>query len=110
MGCDTLSLQVRLLAAHACNESRCTATQLEDEMKEMLFSVQLVVAPNQWGDDMTAQLLNPDGSVVEQFVIACGPDGFSGADETAVADFVADAAREFMEVYFTSEAEKSQRI
>lgn len=79
------------------------------EHTEVMFTVKLVTRPNKWGTDMTARIENPDGSVVNDYTVSCGPDGFVGADESTISDFVGDEAKEFMETFFAAVAEQTRQ-
>lgn len=79
------------------------------ERTEILFTVKLTHCPNGWGTNMTARIENPDGSIVNDYTVSCGPDGFSGSDESAIAEFVGDEAKDFMDTFFNSVAEQKRQ-
>lgn len=78
-------------------------------LTEQMFSVTLTVGFHAWGDDLTATILNPDGSVCVSETWRCGPDGFTNAQEGDVAEWIGEEAKEFISTYFSAAAEQSQQ-
>lgn len=77
---------------------------------EILFTVTSRVTPTSWGDKITLMLLNPDGSVCVQESWECGPDGFTGAQESDMASWVSEETKEFLDTYFAAAWEQAHQF
>lgn len=73
---------------------------------EPLFSVQLTHRR----ENVTAQVTNPDGTIVTHETVGYGHNGFDWAAADIITDFVADAARDFMDTHFSAAAEQAERL
>lgn len=79
------------------------------EHTEVMFTAQIVSKPNGWGWDITAQIVNPDGSVCVEHTVSCGPDGFTGAQYSDLAEFLGDEAKEYAVTAFDAAAEQERQ-
>ncbi len=76
---------------------------------ETLFSVTFTWEPTAWGENLTARLVNPDGSTLVDEVFTYGPNGMSLGDEDQVAEWVGVQAEEAVETFFSAIAEQASQ-
>ncbi len=73
---------------------------------EKLFSVQLRSGPTKFGDHMTLEILNPDGSLLDAVRVDSGPDGPAIGDEARLVQMGAELLGEVLDEWFTASKEE----
>jgi hypothetical protein len=76
---------------------------------ETMFTVTFTWTTAAWGENLTARLVNADGTTIVEETFGYGPHGMTMSKESELAEWVGIHAEETIETFFDAAAEQANQ-